>query len=432
MDGPVAPLKTKHAEMSLESLHSRSKIGAPLSSGQAMTWAVGVLAFFIPLVKNGIQIPIILLGLVWLLTPKGHFKSNWKVILLFSAIYLFHILAMAYTDNLGRGLNDLEQKFSLLLFPLMIGSVRPFSSKERFGVLLAFVAGTFLSLVDSFFGSATAYQDTGDVMQFYMSNFSSQHHPSYVAMYVNFAVAFVLIGLFSNRLANRWRWVGWTFVAICALVLVFPASKMGFINFLVLVLFMLFYAYKTDRLLHRNTLFLMLVGIGFLGMLKYDPIASRRLSEAARATATDQLDPVKKQTDSSIARMHTWRIGLQLIAAHPFGVGTGDIADVLVENYRSEGLDDLAEAELNPHNSFIQIAIAQGIPALMVFLFSLGYAFWKSVRQPDWLYAFFLISIALNFMVESMLEKQSGVIFFAFFNAFLFFSRPSETHKHLP
>jgi O-antigen ligase len=123
---------------------------------------------------------------------------------------------------------------------------------------------------------------------------------------------------------------------------------------------------------------------------------------------------------------------LQLIAAHPFGVGTGDISDVLVENYRREGLYDLADTELNPHNSFLQIALAQGIPALLVFLFSLAYSSWVTVQRKDWLYAFFLISIVLNFMVESMLEKQSGVIFFAFFNVFLFFSRPSETHNHLP
>ena len=44
------------------------------------------------------------------------------------------------------------------------------------------------------------------------------------------------------------------------------------------------------------------------------------------------------------------------------------------------------------------------------------------MKEGNWLYAFFLFSIIFNFLVESMLEKQSGVIYFAFFNALLYFT----------
>src|SRR5690606_12327127 len=102
--------------------------------------------------------------------------------------------------------------------------------------------------------------------------------------------------------------------------------------------------------------------------------------------------------------------------------GTGDVNVVLEKHFRENGLDELADKGLNPHNQYLQSAMAIGIPAVLWFIFSLLYPFGKIIRTKDWLYAFFLSTVALNLLVESMLEKQSGIVFFAFFNALFFFS----------
>jgi hypothetical protein len=39
---------------------------------------------------------------------------------------------------------------------------------------------------------------------------------------------------------------------------------------------------------------------------------------------------------------------------------------------------------------------------------------------------FFVALIALNFLPESMLETQAGVMFYAFFNSILVFSEPAR------
>ncbi len=36
----------------------------------------------------------------------------------------------------------------------------------------------------------------------------------------------------------------------------------------------------------------------------------------------------------------------------------------------------------------------------------------------------FGVMIAFNLLVESMFERQAGIMFFAFFNAFLFYIKP--------
>jgi len=108
------------------------------------------------------------------------------------------------------------------------------------------------------------------------------------------------------------------------------------------------------------------------------------------------------------------------------GVGTGDINDAMVNSYEEQGLDELAAKNLNPHNEYLQIAVALGILPALLFLFSLVYPFGKITKNRDWIYGIFLLSVFIQFAVESMLEKQSGVIFFAFFNAFFFFSSSTE------
>ncbi len=43
------------------------------------------------------------------------------------------------------------------------------------------------------------------------------------------------------------------------------------------------------------------------------------------------------------------------------GVGTGDINDEMVSSYEEQGLNELAAKNLNPHNEYLQIAVALGI-----------------------------------------------------------------------
>jgi hypothetical protein len=62
---------------------------------------------------------------------------------------------------------------------------------------------------------------------------------------------------------------------------------------------------------------------------------------------------------------------------------------------------------------------------ILVLLFLLpGIAAWK---KQDFLYLSLLLLVAVNMLTESMFETQSGVVFFAFFNALLFRTRESRT-----
>ncbi|MCZ4409794.1 O-antigen ligase family protein [Cryomorphaceae bacterium 1068] len=386
--------------------------------------AICLLAFSIPVIKYGIQIPIILLVIAWLFAKKQVDKKVLIPILLFAAIYIFHLIAMLYTENVDRGSKDLVQKLSLILFPVIIGTGPKLSEKMRATGMKFFVLGTLTAVLFAFVSSAIAYSSSGIISEFYMSSFSPSHHPSYISFYVVIALAILLLRIEKNTESKKAPPL-WLAVLFLSLTLIFPASKMGFINWsMVAFIFLLKWLILKPR--HRKSALLLLgVGLLFFLFMKFDPVASARIGKAVEVTSQIDQPSNESQIESNTARLYSWSTSLMLIKENPIGVGTGDINDAMVSAYRKQGLDDLAAKSLNPHNEFLQIAVAIGIPAALVFLFSLVYPFGKIFREKDWIYGIFLLSIFMQFSVESMLEKQSGVIFFAFFNAFFFFSPKS-------
>ena len=384
--------------------------------------SVVLLAFFIPLIKYGIQIPILLFILSWFVYPKIAIKKVWWPFLIFAGFYIFHLIGMIYTEHIGLGITDLTEKLSLLIFPFFFATAKPIDRKFRRWSIIAFAMGCTVSVMLSFIISEVAYLKTGDIGEFYMSEFSPFFHPSYLAMFINMSVAIFLTVLTSFRFSRLQTGVIWVIILFLSLSLVFPTSKMGFIVFTFLIVFFLVKWATQKALLKLNSLLLIVVGLATLVLIKYNPVAQNRISSAVEFVDAEAKPEKSRQMESSAARIYAWQATFDEIKKHPLGVGTGDINIVLEDHFRESGLLELADKELNPHNQYLQSAMAIGIPALLWFLFSLVYPFGKIVRTKDWLYAFFLCSIALNLMVESMLEKQSGIIFYAFFNCLFFFS----------
>ncbi len=387
----------------------------------AFPLATALLAFLIPILKGGIQIPIFLVIIAWFFYPKRKLKKQWWPILVFSGIFLFHIIGLFYSEYLDKGIADSTGKLSLLLFPVIYGLAAPVNRRFRRITLICFAAGTIFSIIFDLLSSAVDYSRTGMVSEFYMSAFSPLFHPSYVAMYVNMAIAVLLTCLTAFSFTRKQSGLIWLLIFLLAVSLVFPSSKMGFVTFGFLVLFFLVKWSLQKRLIHINSLLILIIGVVTALFITYNPVASNRVNSAIEFADGERTPTKTDQIESNSARIYAWKATLSEIKEKPLGVGTGDINVELEKRFREEGLDQLAEKGLNPHNQFLQTAMAVGLPAIAWFLFSLLFPFAKIIKTKDWLYAFFLCIIALNLMVESMLEKQSGVIFFAFFNSFFYF-----------
>lgn len=80
------------------------------------------------------SIPQIILAANWLL--EKNFEWKWrqlksnKIFWVLVSLYLLHLIGIFYTQNVGRGLDDLRNKLPLLVLPLILFSTRPLDKKE--------------------------------------------------------------------------------------------------------------------------------------------------------------------------------------------------------------------------------------------------------------------------------------------------------------
>jgi O-antigen ligase len=264
---------------------------------------------------------------------------------------------------------------------------------------------------------------------FFMSNFPFAHHPSYFDLFLNMGIGLTLMSFSESNLKPSTFFLKLAISAILVTGIIYSASNMGFIHFVFMMAFIAVYWLVNKSLNKQNLVLISCISILFGVLFFANPIAKNRIFYTVELMENQAVAAAETETESTVARITTWKLTIEEMMKYPFGVGTGDIQDVLDERYKKEGYNLLADKGLNPHNVFLQIGLAQGLPALIIFAFSLIFPFALIWKRKDWIYAFFLMSILMHFMVESMLEKQSGVIFFALFNAYLFFTVISTKSK---
>ena len=136
----------------------------------------------------------------------------------------------------------------------------------------------------------------------------------------------------------------------------------------------------------------------------------------------------KHETESTISRIFIWEACTDIIQENILaGVGTGDTKDALLEKYLKEEMSGAYEKSLNAHNQFFQTQISIGIIGSLLLLSSIFIPLFHSFRTTgNNLLTLFIIIIIINFLVESMLETQAGVMFYAFFNSLLLFSQEEK------
>jgi O-antigen ligase len=103
-----------------------------------------------------------------------------------------------------------------------------------------------------------------------------------------------------------------------------------------------------------------------------------------------------------------------------FGVGTGDYDDELTKmnlKYNNQGV---AEERLNSHNQFLNTGVQLGVIGFFILTMIFLVSFFASDKRLWQL--LILLVFFINFLVESFLETQAGIVLFCTL-LLLFFSR---------
>lgn len=372
-----------------------------------------------------IALGIVLLALVTIAMGikkklKFHFS---KIHLAFIGLYLLYVLGMFYTLDQKEAAHTLESKMSFVIFPLLF-LARPIERIDFSIPIWSYIGALLILNLEGLFGSAWCYSSTGEIACLLSSQFSPVHHPTYLAIYLLIGVGFVRYGyLYHVKGFNKWNQYLLILFFLMSYVLTMSLSAMLFlILFSAVVGFITMYKFL-------GMLKTVLVLVGFIGTLIF--IVSRNkllvydVKRTSNSVANYLSDPEEylrngnRKLIGNEVRLILWTNSVQIIKSHPFGIGTGNTDLYMTEKLNHYKLYELAEKKYNPHNQFLQTWMEIGVQGFAVLLFLFSALAAKAVKMRNALLFVLVFSFAFNCLFESMLQRQSGIVFFTYMSFFL-------------
>jgi O-antigen ligase len=400
-----------------------------------------LLAFLLPVFPGLIPAIIVIIILNWVLsgiyikTIPLLFKEKWRLLTLsFASLYLLYLLGMLYSTDYSYGWFDLEVKMSLFFFPVVFATsdLSIFTQARLRFFFKSFIAGCLVGSLVLLGHAWLVNARSGIPVPFYYTHLAWYFHPSYLAMYYTFGVGIVLYYLSCDfKVQPIQKTLGLALIIFYLEALIFLlSSKAGLIMLVTIELLFVLLLIFNKVGLKRIVLVSFLLGVAFFGFLNVFPFAFVRISTAdsvITSSKTIQTNP----EDGTVARMEIWKVSIGLIRENLFfGVGTGDVKDVLMDAYQQHNLNPVVNKKLNAHNQYLQTFITLGIFGFCLLLATLLIPALWSFRNENYIYTLLLIIFTINLLFESMLETQAGIVFYAFFNAF-FFSTGSGTNLYV-
>ena len=118
-------------------------------------------------------------------------------------------------------------------------------------------------------------------------------------------------------------------------------------------------------------------------------------------------------TESNQARILMWNASLVSINKSPFlGYGTGDDITILEMQNAIDDNQNIATLRLNSHNQFFTTTLQVGVFGLFILIGIFFKSCWDFFRGKQLISLLISFCFFCNFLVESFLERQAGIVLF--------------------
>lgn len=396
-----------------------------ISFPQQVFWSMPILfAFLLPF--GGILLSIVIM--FWLLLSFFYTKrlavseglkkkAFWLPVLFF----VFTCVSAALSNNHKEAAVAIEIKLSFILLPwLFCCFAYPTHVIKR--ALIAFVSGNFFACVYLLL-RASVYAFQGGTEYFFYTKFSDFIHASYFSMYLIFAIV-IMVKYYGQWFMQQkeMRYLSYLFMSLFSLCVFLCSSKLGILSYFVLMPVLFFHQHKQFLKLKYLGISFLACAILFLAAYNIFPDSFQRLQSLGNVNLA-KIDKTSKE--STTVRILIWQQAVHLCLQSPFtGVGVGDANDALYQAYADNGLSGALHYHLNAHNQYLQTFLGLGLFGLLLLFEFTWVQMIRAIRRKYFLMFVFAFLIALNFLVESMLQTAAGVLFFMYFYAIL------STHSH--
>ena len=339
----------------------------------------------------------------------------------FIILFGFYLIGLLFTENFDYGWKDIETRLSFLLLPLFYGTAKREIPISISAVVWSFVGGAFVYLCLSLYEAFDCMELMRPRLCFESYKLSRWIHPTYAAIYLIMGSAFVCVDAF-GKTGTLLKKIGAILVTVVFYYFVYKFYSLGpwisFLGMISTVLFAIFY--------FRKKVILFFVGITVLGILGVLAVKNLDLlqsdyngvkTELSRYFSDKEayIEANRNSPGSVNARLLIWNVSFEMISEHPFGAGTGDGKDLLMEYYRAKGMDAFADRELNQHCQYLQTAGSIGIFSALFLIASLFYYLLQGFKKRSYYLIVLIAAFATGCLFESILERQWGILFFMFF-----------------
>lgn len=384
---------------------------------------IGFFILIVSLFYNKQNIQLIRIKNVLIASP-----SIWFLI-----YYILLLLGLIWTEDIPFGLSKLENKLTFLIFPLLF-QICKFNAtfKQIVNVLLISI---LFSLISSNILAFLHIENQSSLnWNFFekLSNsksFSWNMHRSYFATYCN-----ILVVLMFQRLTtiekDRYRLIPIFGIAIGSLGVIQSLSKINIlILFLSFTFFLIVFFVKGFNI--REKLILLSFFLTGLFFTVNNKAIRHRFNEIKESTTSIKLEN-NTTLQSSAIRMIMWNTSWEVWKeSFLLGSGTGDYSAELTKRNFNKGNYGVAKEELNSHNQFLNTGVQLGAVGVFI-LFMLFFSSIKYFLRSTWRWMI-LVVFLINFLVESFLETQAGIVLFCiliqlFFNPKLNNDMVQEDH----
>lgn len=375
-----------------------------------------LLVFLLSFEERFVPITLVVTLFVNLITVKWssrvyYFAKRRKFILIFISFYLATLIGMLYTADARFGRIDMEVKMSIFFIPMLFLTSNIINKYTVFGLLRTFIFGVSLSLALQFGIAAITFNETGHTDVFFYNLLSFFHHPSYFAMYTNFAIASLLVLIFHYR--DRPQWQHFVLLGFLIIGIYQLSSRSGMLTLFLLLIYAFIYIIF-PRIRWRKMLYALAATVLLSAAILY-PIT--------KYTQTFRTVNVSTSKSSSGVRIAMWKSAVPLVKSNfLLGVGTGDVNRELQKLFAKDKIVRAVRDNLNAHNQFLQTQAGLGLMGTISLLLAILYPLWVSVKKGKLFFPLFALILMVNFLTESVLQTQAGVVYYALMNSVVFFT----------
>lgn len=353
---------------------------------------------------------------------------NSLITILLALYFLMTLFSLIYTSDLSYGLKILLRMSPFLVFPVIILNFSEYFNRNLLEKCLKFLLyGVMIAIVSCliYSGYQTYIYGAFNPLNISNGNFFSYFnltelvhiHPIYFGTYVLLSIGYLFVKLLDFKTSKNTKVLYFFFLIISIVFLFLLNSFMLIIIFFIMLIFYLGYCLRKGIGLMYIISFLIL---SIYPMYKASYFLQEKMKGINIIEDFTTKDFSGEEFTAIKARNAKATSSIQLIKEDPLlGLGVGDAKQELIAQYKKNGFNHGVEMQYNSHNQYLTTFIGLGIGGISILIFSIFLMFYESILLRNPYLFFFSIICSLFMLTESILERQSGIVFFAFFSVLL-------------